>query len=64
MAKKLSEFVWTLRSSAEVVFTNFLLKDAIDRGKIRSDQNRLFFAVSLYSLSFLANSPFNDDFSP
>ena len=38
-----SEFVWTLRSSAWVVFTNFLLIDAADRSKINSDQNRLFF---------------------
>ena len=28
------------------------------RNKIRSDQKRLFFAVSLYPLSFFANTPF------
>ena len=50
---QLSEFVWTLRSSAWVVFNNFLLIDATDRRKISSDQKRLFFAVSLYPLSFL-----------
>ena len=55
---QLSEFVWTLRSSAWVVFNNFLLKDATDRSKISSDQKRLFFAVSLYPLLFLANTPF------
>ena len=39
----LSEFEWTLISSAWVVFHNFLLIDATDRSKIRSDQKRLFF---------------------
>ena len=38
----LSEFVWTLRSSVLVVFNNFLLIDATDRSKIRSDQKRFF----------------------
>ena len=42
-----------------VVFNNFLLIDATDRSKISSDQKRLFFAVSLYPLSFFANTPFN-----
>ena len=46
---QLSEFIWTLRSSAWVV----LNKDATDRSKISSDQKRLFFAVSLYPPSFL-----------
>ena len=32
--------------------------DATDRSKISSDQKRLFFALSLYSLSFFANTPF------
>ena len=41
-----------------VVFTNFLLIDATDRCKISSDLKPLFFAVSLYSLSFFANTPF------
>ena len=45
------EFVWTFRSSARVVFNNFLLIDATDRSKISSDQKRLFFA-SLYPLLF------------
>ena len=53
-----SEFVWTLRSSVWVVFNNFLLIDAADRTKISSDQNRLFFTVSIYPLSFFANTPF------
>ena len=55
----LSEFVWTLRSSALVVFNNFLLIDATDRSKIRSDQKRFFIALSLYPLSIFANNPFN-----
>ena len=55
---QLSEFVWTLRSSAWVVFNNFLLLDVTDRSKISSDQKRLFFAVSQYLLSFFANTPF------
>ena len=56
---QLSEFVWTLRSSAWVVFNNFLLIDAIDRRKISSDQKRLFFAVSLYPFNFLRTLPLN-----
>ena len=48
---QLSEFVWALRSQAWVGFNNFLLIDVTDRSKISSDQQRLFFAVSLYPLS-------------
>ena len=55
---QLSEFTWTLRSSACVVFNNFLLIDEIDKSKICSDQKRLYFAVSLHPLSFFANTPF------
>ena len=55
----LSEFVWTLRSSVLVAFNNFLLIDATDRRKISSDQKRFFIALSLYPLSFFANTPFN-----
>ena len=54
----LSEFVWILRSSVLVVLNNFLLIDATDRSKIRSDQKRFFIALSLYPLSFFANTPF------
>jgi len=54
-----SEFVWTLRSSVWDVFNNFLLIDATDRSKISSDQKRLYIALSLYPLSFFANTPFN-----
>ena len=54
---QLSEFVWALRSSVWVVFNNFLLIDATDRSKISSDQKRLFFAVSLYPLTFLRGLP-------
>jgi len=54
----LSEFVWTLRPSVFVVFNNFLLIDATDRSKISSDQKRFFIALSLYPLSFFANTPF------
>ena len=53
-----SQFVWILRSSALVVFNNFLLIDATDRSKICSDQKRFFIALSLYPLSFFANTPF------
>jgi len=55
---QLSQFVWTLRSSAQVVLNNSLLIDATVRSKISSNQKRLFFAVSLYPLSFFANTPF------
>ena len=55
----LSEFVWILRSSVWDVFNNFLLIDATDRSKISSDQKRFFIALSLYPLSFFANTPFN-----
>ena len=55
---QLSEFVSILRSSVWVVFNNFLLIDSTDRSKISSDQKRLFCAVSLYPLSFFANTPF------
>ena len=56
----LSEFVWTLRSSVWVVFNNFLLIDTTDKSKISSDQKRFFIALSLYPLSFVANTPFNE----
>ena len=54
----LSEFVRTLRSSVLVVFNNFLLIDATARSMISSDQKRFFIALSLYPLSFFANTPF------
>ena len=54
-----SQFVWALRSSVWDVFNNFLLIDASDRSKISSDQKRFFIALSLYPLSFFANTPFN-----
>ena len=44
-----------------IVFNNFLLIDATDRSKIRSDQKRFFIALSLYPLSFFANTTFNDN---
>ena len=59
---QLNEFAWTIRSSVCVFFNPFLLKDATDRSKISSDQKRLFFAVSLYPLSFFANTPFKNIF--
>ena len=37
---------------------NFLLIDPTDRSKISSDQKRFFIALSLYPLSFFANTPF------
>ena len=57
----LSEFVRTLRSSVLVVFNNFLLIDATARSKISSDQKRFFIALSLYPLSFFANTPFKSE---
>ena len=57
---QLSEFVWTQRSSVCVVFNNFLFLDATDGSRISSDKKRLFFAVSLYPLLFLANTPFKE----
>ena len=56
----LSEFVWTVSSSVFVVFNKFLLIDATARSKISSDQKRFFIALSLYPLSFFANTPFNN----
>ena len=55
---QLPQFVWTLRSSVWDVFINFLLIDATDRSKISSDEKRFFIALSLYPLSFFANTPF------
>ena len=55
-----SEFVWALSYSVWDVFNNFFLIDATDRSKIISDQKRFFIALSLYPLSFFANTPFNE----
>ena len=52
------QFVGALRSSVWDVFINFLLIYATDRRKISSDQRRFFIALSLYPLSFFANTPF------
>ena len=54
-----SQFVWPLSYSVWDVFNNFLLIDATDRSKTGSDQKRFFIALSLYPLSFFANTPFN-----
>ena len=54
----LSELVWALRFSVLVVINNFLFIDATDRSNISSNQKPLFFAASLYPLSFFANTPF------
>ena len=40
-------------------FNNVLLIDATDRSKISSDQKGFFIALSLYTISFFANTPFN-----
>ena len=48
-----------IRSSVWDVFNNFLLINATDGSKISSDQKRFFIALSLYPLSFFANTPFN-----
>ena len=52
-----SHFVWPLSYSVWDVFNNFLLIDVTDRSKISSDQKRFFNALSLYPLSFFANTP-------
>ena len=57
-----SEFVWVLCSSVCDVFDKFLLKEATDRSKISGDQKRFFITLSLYPLSFFANTPFNSKF--
>ena len=56
---QLPQFLLALRSSVCDVFINFLLTDAKARSKISSDQKRFFIALSLYPLSFFANTPFN-----
>ena len=53
-----SQFVLTPCYSVWDVFNNFLLINATDRSKISSDQKRFFISLSLYPLSFFANSPF------
>ena len=53
---QLSEFVWTLRSPAWVLFNNVLFIDPTERNKIISDQKSLFFTVSLYLPSFFVNT--------
>ena len=53
-----SEFVWTVSYSVWDVFNKFLLIYTTDRSKISSDQKRFFIALSLYPLSFFANTPF------
>ena len=53
-----SQFVWALSYSVWDVFNKFLLIDATDRSKISSDQKSFFIALSLYPLSFFANTPF------
>jgi len=53
-----SQFVWPLSYSVWDVFNNFLLIDATDRSKISINQKRFFIALSLYPLSFFANTPF------
>ena len=57
-----SQFVWTPCYSVWDVFNNFLLIDATASSKISSDQKRFFIALSLYPLSFFANTPFNIKF--
>ena len=54
-----SQFVWALSYLVWDLFKNFLLIDATDRSKISSDQKGFFIALSLYTISFFANTPFN-----
>ena len=56
-----SQVVWPLSYSVLDAFNNFILIDATDRSKISSDQKRFFIALSLYPLSFFANTPFNSE---
>ena len=56
-----SEFVWTVSYSVWDVFNKILLIDTTDRNKISRDQKRFFIALSLYPLSFFANTPFNEE---
>ena len=56
-----SQFVWTPCYSVWDVFNNFLLLDATDRSKISGDQKRFCIALSLFPLSFFANTPFKVD---
>ena len=49
---------YVLQQESLLVNNNFLLIDATDRSKTSSDQKRLFVVVSLYPLSFFANTPF------
>ena len=53
-----SQFEWALSYSVWDVFNKFFLIDATDISKIISDQKRFFIALSLYPLSFFANTPF------
>ena len=55
-----SEFVCALSYSVWDVLNNFLLIDATDRSKISSDQKHFFIALSLYPLTFFANTPFKE----
>ena len=57
---QLSEFVcsWICMFFSINRFNNVLLIDATGRSNISSDQKRLFFAVTLYPLSFFANTSF------
>ena len=57
----LSKFVWTLLSSAFVVFNNFLLTDETDRSQISSDKKRFFIALSLYPLSEVYKSRYAEE---
>ena len=49
---------YTGHVSPPVSREHFLLIDATDRSKISGDQKRFFIALSLYPLSFFANTPF------
>jgi len=58
--QRLNSFVciWALSYSVWDVFNKFLLIDTTDKSKISSDQKRFFIALSLYPLSFFANTLF------
>jgi len=58
---QLSEFVWTLRSSAWVVFNNFLLIDATDIEARLVVIEIAYFSPLAYTPFHLSHTPFKED---
>ena len=58
---QLSEFIWMLRSSAWVVFSNFLLTDATSKRKIFRNQKAIIFRrKAIPPFIFFVNIPFKN----